>query len=60
MDTGADSNDGTITASNLGEALLGQRGEMFEVIAPLAYEHGADPGDLAGAATVTDTAVSRS
>jgi hypothetical protein len=45
--------DGVITANDLCEALLGQRGEMFEAIAPLAYAHGADPEHLATAVDST-------
>jgi hypothetical protein len=40
--------EGIITVKDLCEALLGQRGEMFEAIAPLAHERGADPDDLVG------------
>jgi hypothetical protein len=45
--------EGIITVNSLCAALVGQRGEMFEAIAPLAHERGADPDDLAAAATVT-------
>jgi hypothetical protein len=45
--------EGAISVKDLCEALLGQRGETFEAIAPLAHERGADPYDLAAAAAVT-------
>jgi hypothetical protein len=42
-----------ITVDQLCQALAGQRGEAFEAIAPLAYERGADPDDLAAAVVIT-------